>query len=58
MLTLQIGNPVNMGVMSCLGHGDLHFLSSLVYLQEKLIIWTASKLSLDMYDSGPYLTWV
>ena len=30
MLTLQIGNPGNMGVLSCLGQGGLHSLSALV----------------------------
>ena len=30
MLTLQIGNPGNMGVMSCFGQGIVHALNALV----------------------------
>ena len=61
MLTLQIGNLGNMGLMNCLVQGGLYSLSALVYLEMKkkqknwhlqvfqsVMLQTAAKLSVKM----------
>ena len=51
MLTLQIGNPSNMGVLSCLGHRGLCVLSALV-LFKRIQQSVSSTVSCKNYENG------
>ena len=48
MLTLQIGNPGNTGIMSCLGQGGLPSLSALVKYNIKGMEMKHTQLHINM----------